>query len=103
MVTAQQINGRLVDLDTGSHIKIVPELVARCRTTCIEKFLPHSENMVAPANACRDTSQCSMCWDFCNFLYKEKSDVFKNICTNYTCVSVHLDYYICLINFHSMV
>lgn len=80
------VSGRLVD--ANSPTAIVPELVARCRATCIDKFLLDSENTVIPIDECREETHCSMCWDFCQFLYAEKQHVSKGVCTNYTCVSI---------------
>lgn len=82
---SDMVNGRLVDTDNENGI--VPEVVARCRATCIDKFLDETDNMVNPISDCNDESNCSMCWDFCQFLYLEKRDVFKNMCDNISCVS----------------
>lgn len=78
-------NGRLID--TGAVNEAVPEVVARCRATCIDRFLYQKENMIDVMGECQEQSTCLMCWDFCQFLHKENQDVRKNMCDNVTCVS----------------
>lgn len=85
MLVSGAVDGRLVDTDGENGI--VPELVARCRATCIDNFLDRIDNMVHPIGECQEESNCSMCWDFCQFLHMEKRDVFKNMCDNISCVS----------------
>lgn len=79
------VNGRLADMNSNSVV--VTEVVARCRATCLDKFLFDDENVDAPIDECLTQSHCAMCWDFCQFLYKEKRSVFKAMCTDSTCVS----------------
>lgn len=85
-LVGEMISGRLIDTDSENGI--VPEVVARCRATCIDKLLDQKDNMVHPIGECHEDSNCSMCWDFCQFLYLEKRDVFKNMCDNISCVSI---------------
>lgn len=86
------VNGRLVDTDLDT----VTEVVARCRATCLEKFLfgSDSNDIEMPIDACHMQSNCWMCWDFCQFLHKEKRAVIKSMCSNSSCVSIHCCYYL---------
>lgn len=63
------------------------QIIDQCRARCLGKFLFEAENVVVETN-CQEHNNCAMCWDFCEILIMTKSDVFHNICTNYTCVSI---------------
>lgn len=79
-------HGRLVDSDLND--KPVAEVVARCRASCLDKFFYTTElNDDEPIEICQDEANCSMCWDYCQFLYLEKRAVIENMCTDYICVS----------------
>lgn len=79
------VNGRLIDMN--SNLVVVTEVVARCRATCLEKFLFGSRNIDVPIDECIEKSDCAMCWDFCQFLHKEKRSIVKEMCTDSICVS----------------
>lgn len=67
----------------------VSEKVVRCRITCLEKFqLEDVANMAETTEACIQTANCFMCWDFCRILQQEKRIIAKSMCTNETCVSI---------------
>lgn len=87
------VNGRLVDFNSNSVG--ATEVVARCRATCLQKFLFDDENDVVPIDECLKQSHCAMCWDFCQFLYKEKRSLFKAMCTDPICVSINYDFVDC--------
>lgn len=91
IMLSEVVNGRLVDSDY--HQKPVPELVVRCRADCLEKFLYTSNYEINPIEDCQEQSNCSMCWDFCQFLHLEKRDIIKSMCTDHTCVSIHFSDY----------
>lgn len=82
------IDGRLIDKDYNE--RNVPEFVARCRASCLEKFFYATEDDVMPIEQCEDESNCAMCWDYCQFLYLEKRATIKSMCTDHTCVSEFL-------------
>lgn len=79
------VHGRLVDMNANAAV--VTEVVARCRATCLEKFLFASESNDVPIDECLEKSSCWMCWDFCQFLHKEKRHLIKNVCSHPICVS----------------
>lgn len=81
IVLNYRCSARLIDRDIGD--RPVPELVARCRASCIEKFLDEMS-----IEECHDQANCSMCYDFCQFLYLERRTTIKSICTDYICVSI---------------
>lgn len=83
-------NARLIDRETDSWP--VPELVTRCRASCLDKFLYTTAYDVKPFEKCRDDTNCLMCWDFCQYLYLENRATMKNMCTDYTCVSIFREY-----------
>lgn len=81
------VNCRLITM--GSNSVVVMEEVARCRATCLDKFLFGNKNSETPIDACLDQSDCSMCWDYCQFLHREKRYIFKAMCSDAVCVSVY--------------
>lgn len=68
----------------------VPVPVNKCRSTCLQQFLPEeSRNSVLPIlDQCTMTADCFMCWDFCRFVHQAKRKTAKDMCTNLTCVSI---------------
>lgn len=80
------VSGRVIDTDTRNDV--VAEVVAQCRLSCVEKFIPQFENVISPITDCQEQSNCSMCWDFCQFLHLEKREVVKSVCQNIVCVSL---------------
>lgn len=84
-VSDTRVDGRTIEPANSYKDILIPDIMVQCRASCIDRFLLKKDNEVELLN-CGEHSNCAMCWDFCETLFVERQ-LFKNICSNYFCVS----------------
>lgn len=81
------IDGRNIE-SSSVHDIMPPQPVVQCRTQCLVKYILDDGNSVDLFPNCDDDTNCAMCWDFCKTFHSQDRHFMKNICTDYTCVSL---------------